>query len=94
MITAGPTYEKIDPVRFIGNYSSGKMGYALARAAAERGAYVTLISGPVSLTMDHPGVKVVAVESAREMLEASQKHSKAAIWQLWLLPLPITHPRR
>lgn len=73
MITAGPTYEKIDPVRFIGNYSSGKMGYALARAAAERGAYVTLISGPVSLTMDHPGVKVVAVESAREMLEASQK---------------------
>lgn len=73
MITAGPTYEKIDPVRFIGNYSSGKMGYALARAAAERGAYVTLISGPVSLTMDHPGVKVVAVKSAREMLEASQK---------------------
>lgn len=73
MITAGPTYEKIDPVRFIGNYSSGKMGYALARAAAERGAYVTLISGPVSLTMDHPGVNVVAVESAREMLEASQK---------------------
>lgn len=73
MITAGPTYEKIDPVRFIGNYSSGKMGYALARAAAERGAYVTLISGPVSLTMNHPGVKVVAVESAREMLEASQK---------------------
>lgn len=73
MITAGPTYEKIDPVRFIGNYSSGKMGYALARAAAERDAYVTLISGPVSLTMDHPGVKVVAVESAREMLEASQK---------------------
>lgn len=73
MITAGPTYEKIDPVRFIGNYSSGKMGYALTRAAAERGAYVTLISGPVSLTMDHPGVKVVAVESAREMLEASQK---------------------
>lgn len=73
MITAGPTYEKIDPVRFIGNYSSGKMGYALARAAAERGAYVTLISGPVSLTMDHPGVKVVAVERAREMLEASQK---------------------
>lgn len=73
MITAGPTYEKIDPVRFIGNYSSGKMGYALAQAAAERGAEVTLISGPVSLTIEHPGVKVVAVESAREMLAASQK---------------------
>lgn len=73
MITAGPTYERIDPVRFIGNYSSGKMGYALAQAAAERGADVTLISGPVSLTMYHPRVKVVAVESAREMLEASKK---------------------
>ncbi len=73
MITAGPTHEKIDPVRFIGNYSSGKMGYALARAAAERGADVTLVSGPVCLTIDHPRVKVVSVESAREMLAASQK---------------------
>ncbi len=73
MITAGPTYEKIDPVRFIGNYSSGKTGYALARAAADRGAEVTLVSGPVSLTIDHPRVKVVPVESAREMLEASKK---------------------
>lgn len=72
MITAGPTYEKIDPVRFIGNYSSGKMGYALAYAAAERGADVTLISGPVSLTIEHPRVNVVAVETAREMLNASQ----------------------
>ena len=73
MITAGPTYEKIDPVRFIGNYSSGKTGYALARAAADRGAEVTLVSGPVSLSIDHPRVKVVPVESAREMLEASKK---------------------
>ena len=73
MITAGPTHEKIDPVRFIGNYSSGKMGYALARAAAERGADVTLVSGPVCLTIDHPRIKVVSVESAREMLAASQK---------------------
>lgn len=73
MITAGPTYEKIDPVRFIGNYSSGKMGYALAQAAADRGAAVTLISGPVSLTITHPRVKVVKVESAREMLSAAEQ---------------------
>lgn len=73
MITAGPTYEKIDPVRFIGNYSSGKMGYALAQAAADRGAYVTLISGPVSLTITHRRVKVVKVESAREMLSAAEQ---------------------
>lgn len=73
MITAGPTYEKIDPVRFIGNYSSGKMGYALAQVAADRGAYVTLISGPVSLTITHPRVKVVKVESAREMLSAAEQ---------------------
>lgn len=73
MITAGPTYEKIDPVRFIGNYSSGKMGYALAQVAADRGADVTLISGPVSLTITHPRVKVVKVESAREMLSAAEQ---------------------
>ena len=72
LITAGPTYERIDPVRFIGNFSSGKMGYALADAAAEMGADVTLVSGPVSLTPDQPGVNVVRVESARQMLEACQ----------------------
>lgn len=69
LITAGPTYEKIDPVRFIGNYSSGKMGYAIANEAGRRGADVTIVSGPVSI--DAPaGVKVVKVESAREMLNA------------------------
>lgn len=67
MITAGPTYEKIDPVRFIGNYSSGKMGYALAEECAERGADVLLISGPVSIKAHHPSIKVVAVESAQQM---------------------------
>ncbi len=72
LITAGPTYEKIDPVRFIGNYSSGKMGYALAAEAARRGAEVTLVSGPVSVSISHPDVKVVKVESAREMLEACE----------------------
>lgn len=73
LITAGPTYEKIDPVRFIGNYSSGKMGYALAHEAAERGARVTLVSGPVALTISHPNVEVVKVESAKEMLAACEK---------------------
>lgn len=70
MITAGPTYERIDSVRFIGNYSSGKMGYALADEAARRGADVTLISGPVNITPSDCRVKVISVESAHEMLEA------------------------
>ena len=66
MITAGPTYEKIDPVRFIGNYSSGKMGYALAEECYRRGAEVTLISGPVSLSCSE-GIKRIDVESCKEM---------------------------
>ncbi|WP_289006576.1 bifunctional phosphopantothenoylcysteine decarboxylase/phosphopantothenate--cysteine ligase CoaBC [uncultured Parabacteroides sp.] len=71
VITAGPTYEKIDPVRFIGNYSSGKMGFALAEACAQQGAEVTLIAGPVSLTTVHPNIHRVDVESAEEMYEAA-----------------------
>lgn len=67
IITAGPTYEKIDPVRFIGNYSSGKMGFALAEACAERGADVKLITGPVSLKTFHPRIQRINVESAEEM---------------------------
>ncbi len=67
LITAGPTYEKIDPVRFIGNYSSGKMGYAIAEEAAQRGADVTIVSGPVSITAKHPKITVINVESAKEM---------------------------
>lgn len=73
LITAGPTHEKIDPVRFIGNYSSGKMGYALAEECASRGAEVTLVSGPVSLSISHPAVRVVKVESAKEMLAACEE---------------------
>jgi phosphopantothenoylcysteine decarboxylase/phosphopantothenate--cysteine ligase len=69
LITAGPTYEKIDPVRFIGNYSSGKMGFALAEACAMRGATVTLVSGPVALTANHPNITRIDVESADEMFE-------------------------
>jgi phosphopantothenoylcysteine decarboxylase/phosphopantothenate--cysteine ligase len=73
MITAGPTYEKIDPVRFIGNYSSGKMGFALAEACAQRGATVRLITGPVSLTTVHPAIRRIDVESAGEMYLAAMK---------------------
>lgn len=71
VITAGPTYEKIDPVRFIGNYSSGKMGFALAEACAGQGADVTLIAGPVSLKTVHPNIHRIDVESAEEMYQAA-----------------------
>ena len=67
LITAGPTYERIDPVRFIGNFSTGKMGYAIADAAAKAGAEVTVVSGPVSVKPAEESVKVVKVESAQEM---------------------------
>lgn len=67
LITAGPTYEKIDPVRFIGNYSTGKMGFALAEEFARRGAEVVLVAGPVTLTTGHPSIRRVDVESAAEM---------------------------
>lgn len=70
LITAGPTYERIDPVRFIGNFSTGKMGYAIADAAARMGAEVTLVSGPVSIAPEERSVNVVKVESAREMCDA------------------------
>lgn len=77
LVTAGPTYETIDPVRFIGNRSSGKMGFALANAAALRGAEVTLVSGPVALETPR-NVKRVNVESAREMYDAVIAHAKKA----------------
>lgn len=73
LVTAGPTFEKIDPVRFIGNYSSGKMGYALANEAAARGAEVTIVSGHVDIKGVNPGVKIVKIESARQMLEQCEK---------------------
>ena len=71
LVTAGPTYERIDSVRFIGNYSSGKMGFALAEALAEAGADVELVSGPSALTASHPRVSLTRVESAREMYDAA-----------------------
>ncbi|MDR0560260.1 MAG: bifunctional phosphopantothenoylcysteine decarboxylase/phosphopantothenate--cysteine ligase CoaBC [Prevotellaceae bacterium] len=69
LVTAGPTYEKIDPVRFIGNFSSGKMGYAIAETFAQQGAEVLLVSGPVNLPVFHPNIRRVNVVSANEMYE-------------------------
>lgn len=74
LITAGPTYESIDPVRFIGNHSSGKMGYSLAAEAAKRGAKVILISGPSSLDISHPNIEIHRVTSAKEMFNEVFKH--------------------
>ena len=74
LITAGPTYENIDPVRFIGNYSSGKMGFALAESFLNAGCQVLLISGPTSLTIDHPNLTRINVVSADEMIVEVKKH--------------------
>lgn len=73
LITAGPTYEAIDPVRFIGNSSSGKMGFAIAEIAAQAGAAVTLISGPTHLDINHPNIQRQSVRSGKEMYEACDK---------------------
>ena len=73
LITAGPTYERLDPVRFIGNYSSGKMGFALAEVCAERGAEVTLVAGPVALGISNPAIRRIDVESAEEMYQAARE---------------------
>ena len=73
VVTAGPTYEKIDPVRFIGNYSSGKMGLAIAEELAGRGAEVVLVCGPVNLKTCHPAIRRVDVESAVQMYEVTSK---------------------
>ncbi|RIV23977.1 phosphopantothenoylcysteine decarboxylase [Fibrisoma montanum] len=70
LVTAGPTHEAIDPVRYISNQSTGKMGYAVAEVLAERGATVTLVSGPTSQTASHPAIAVVRVQSAAEMYAA------------------------
>jgi len=71
LVTAGPTYERIDSVRFIGNYSSGKMGFALAEALAEAGAEVELVTGPTHINTSHPRINITHVESAREMYAAA-----------------------
>ena len=70
LVTAGPTYESIDPVRFIGNHSSGKMGIAIAEEAAGRGAKVVLITGPINLQIRHPGIKTIKIQNAAQMYDA------------------------
>jgi phosphopantothenoylcysteine decarboxylase/phosphopantothenate--cysteine ligase len=78
LITAGPTYEAIDPVRFIGNHSSGKMGFDLAQSAADHGASVILISGPSHLTIENNLVQVIRIVSAQEMYEETHKYFDTA----------------
>ncbi|GAB2958542.1 hypothetical protein GCM10027048_26950 [Hymenobacter coalescens] len=81
LLTAGPTYEPIDPVRFIGNHSTGKMGFALAAEFAEKGWQVTLVSGPTSQTISHPRVRVVPVQTAQQMYEAAAAVApQADVW--------------
>ncbi|UAB81166.1 bifunctional phosphopantothenoylcysteine decarboxylase/phosphopantothenate--cysteine ligase CoaBC [Marixanthomonas sp. SCSIO 43207] len=74
LVTAGPTYEAIDPVRFIGNHSSGKMGYAVAEAAAKLGSEVFLVSGPVNISLENSRVKIIPVTSAKDMYEAAHTY--------------------
>ncbi len=78
VITAGPTYEKIDPVRFLGNYSSGKMGFAIAERCAELGAEVTLVAGPVDLKVSHSSIRRIDVESAEEMFNVATEAFQSA----------------
>ena len=78
LITAGPTYEPIDPVRFIGNRSSGKMGVAIAEEAAKRGAVVTLILGPSKVMPEHANIQLIKVETAQQMYEAALQHFPTA----------------
>ncbi|WP_370627200.1 bifunctional phosphopantothenoylcysteine decarboxylase/phosphopantothenate--cysteine ligase CoaBC [Pontibacter sp. HSC-14F20] len=81
VLTAGPTYEPIDPVRFIGNHSTGKMGYALAECFASRGAQVQLVAGPTNLQAQHEGITVTPVTTADEMYAAVKRLAPAAdIW--------------
>lgn len=77
VITAGPTREKLDPVRFLSNESSGRMGWALAIAARNAGAHVTLVAGPTHLP-NPPGISVVSVLSARDMLQATRRAARGA----------------
>jgi phosphopantothenoylcysteine decarboxylase/phosphopantothenate--cysteine ligase len=78
LVTAGPTHEAMDPVRFIGNHSSGKMGFALAEALAEKGAKVSLVCGPNSLSLKNKSIKRIDVVSADEMFAAAKKEFKEA----------------
>ena len=78
LITAGPTYEAIDPVRFIGNHSSGKMGFEIANAAANLGAEVVLVTGPTHQSIKHSLIEIMPVVSAEEMYKEVHKHFKSS----------------
>ena len=92
LLTAGPTYEPLDPVRFLGNRSTGKMGYALAEAFAETGAEVTLVSGPVALPAPtSPRIRTVRVETAQQMYEAAAAVAPAA--DLWVFAAAVADYR-
>lgn len=92
LVTAGPTYEALDPVRFIGNHSTGKMGYALAEAWAETGATVTLVSGPTALPdPTNPRIRTVRVASGREMLVACE--AVAAECRVWVFAAAVADYR-
>lgn len=93
LVTAGPTYEAIDPVRFIGNHSSGKMGFALAKAAASLGAEVILISGPSNLLVSHPAVKLIRVESAAEMMSEVSAAWKEQDWGIFAAAVADYRPK-
>ncbi len=93
LVTAGPTYEPIDPVRFLGNFSSGKMGYAIAEALRDRGAEVVLVSGPTCLPPPR-GVAVVHVVTAREMLAACRTHFREADGLVMAAAVADFRPRR
>ncbi|UFH51865.1 bifunctional phosphopantothenoylcysteine decarboxylase/phosphopantothenate--cysteine ligase CoaBC [Spirosoma sp. KNUC1025] len=95
LVTAGPTQEAIDPVRYISNHSTGKMGYAIAKAFAKAGANVTLVSGPTSLLLAEPSIERVDVRSAREMFEAAQTvfaTADIAVWSAAVADYTPAHP--
>ncbi|MDE6098977.1 MAG: bifunctional phosphopantothenoylcysteine decarboxylase/phosphopantothenate--cysteine ligase CoaBC [Muribaculaceae bacterium] len=94
LVTAGPTYERIDPVRFIGNFSTGKMGYAIAEALSRKGAEVVLVSGPTALP-EPVGVRTIRVESACQMLDVSRKEFDScdiAVWTAAVADYAPAHP--
>ena len=95
LITAGPTYEPIDPVRFIGNRSSGKMGYAIAENLAQKGAKVILVSGPSKCVVSHSDIELVKVETAQQMYDACHKvyqHTDIAILSAAVSDYTIENP--
>jgi len=93
LITAGPTYEAIDPVRFIGNRSSGKMGMALAEAAAQKGAEVTIVLGPSAIDTKHNSISIIRVESTNDMLAAASEHFQQADWAIFSAAVSDYRPK-